>query len=240
MGTQVAAGTVIRNATSEDLPAIMDVERDWPRSERAPVEKMAARLERFPEGVFVGEVEGRVVGVTTSCPTVYEPDHVDVFTSWDAVTNKGWLRDRDEIAGANAVYIVSTGIKKAYRGSGLFRPLIGRQIDLSRRLGLRYCVTGVILEGYAAYLRDNAPLPAADYALLRPNGCHVDPLLEKARHAGFRVPDARHVVPGYFASEGALDWSAIMVYDAEKDLPPTLSGAYPGRARRTGKHHVSR
>lgn len=205
--------TAIRNATERDLPAIMRVERDWPPGQRASRPKFEARLRRFPEGVFVAVHDGQIVGVTTSCLLRYEPHQVGGFTSWDAVTNEGWLVDREQVARPNAVYVVSTGIMKAYRGRKIFPGLIGAQVELSRRLRLRYCVTGAILDGYAAYCREHGAIGAREYALAMENGTYIDPLLRKLHRIGFVVPDERSVVPEYFASEDAHDWSAIMVVD---------------------------
>jgi len=205
--------TSIRNATERDLPAIMRVERDWPPGQRAPRKKFAARLRRFPEGVFVAVHEGQVVGVTTSCLLRYEPEQVGGFTSWDAVTNEGWLVDREQVVSPNAVYVVSTGIMKAYRGRRIFPGLVGAQVELSRRLGLRYCVTGAILDGYAAYCKAHGETDARGYALKMENGTYIDPLLRRLHRLGFVVPDERSVVPEYFASEDAHDWSAVMAVD---------------------------
>lgn len=203
----------IRNATTLDLDGIVGVERDWPEGQRAPQAKFESRLTLFPEGVFVAEVDGRIVGVTTSCLMRYEARAVGKFTSWDAVTNDGWLVDRTKVDRPNAVYVVSTGIAKAFRGRRIFPRLISAQVELSRRLGFGYCVTGAILEGYARHCRERGDIAAPSYALSMSGGTYVDPLLRKLHGVGFVVPDERHVVPEYFASEEAHDWSAIMVVD---------------------------
>jgi hypothetical protein len=214
LGDARSAGSVdvvVRNAAAADLDGIMAVEEDWPAEQRAPRSKFESRLERFPEGVFVAEVDGRVVGVTTSCLIRYDAEHAGRFTSWDAVTNDGWLRPREEVEDANALYVVSTGIMKAYRGLRIFPKLFGAQVELTEELGLDYCVTGAILEGYAAWCREHGDVDARTYALTTRDGVYVDPLLRKLQRLGLAVPDERHVVPEYFASEDAHDWSAIMV-----------------------------
>ena len=204
----------VRRATPADLPGIMDVEEDWPEEQRAPRAKFESRLAKFPEGVFVAMVEDEVVGVTTSCLTRYDADHLDQFTSWDLVTNDGWIAERSDVPDANAVYVVSTGIKQAFRGLSIFSKLIGAQVELSRRLALPYCVTGAILEGYGEHCRANGAIAASAYALLsREDGAYVDPLLRKLHRVGFRIPSPLHVLPEYFACEDAHDWSVLMVVD---------------------------
>jgi len=204
----------VRRATVADLPGIMEVERDWPEGQRAPQAKFEARLERFAEGVFVALVGAEVVGVTTSCLTHYADDKLGAFAAWDAVTNDGWINDRSEISDPNGVYVVSTGIKQAFRGLSIFPQLIAAQIALSKQLQLRYCVTGAILEGYAEYCRAHGPTDARVYALLMgEQGTYIDPLLRKLQRVGFCIPDERHILAEYFASEDAHDWSVLMVVD---------------------------
>lgn len=204
---------IIRNATRDDLPGIMEVEQDWPEGQRAPVEKMVARIEKSGAGVFVAVVDETIVGVTTSCLLRYDRDNLDRFKSWDDVTNHGWFFDPGEIKDPNAVYVVSTGIRKSHRGSGIFRKLIGAQIALSKRLGLRFCVTAAIMEGYAGYCKTHGPVSAKEYAITRKGDVFIDPLIEKLRRVGFDLPDERHVLAEYYASEDAHDWSALMVCD---------------------------
>jgi hypothetical protein len=204
----------VRPATLDDLPGIMEVERDWPEGQRAPQAKFEARLERFAEGVFVALVKDEVVGVTTSCLTHYSVDKLGAFAAWDVVTNDGWIKNRSETPDPNGVYVVSTGIKQAFRGLSIFPKLITAQIALSKRLQLRYCVTGAILEGYGEYCRGHGPTDARVYALLTGDtGAYIDPLLRKLQRVGFRIPDERHILPEYFASEDAHDWSVLMVVD---------------------------
>ena len=204
---------IIRNATLDDLPGIMQVEQDWPEGQRAPAEKMLARIEKSGPGVFVAVVDGAIVGVTTSCLLRYDREHLDRFTSWDDVTNHGRFFNPGEIKDTNAVYVASTGIRKSHRGSGIFRKLIGAQIELSKRLGLRFCITAAIMEGYANYCKIHGSVSAKEYALKRKGDAFVDPLIEKLRRVGFGLPDEHHVLAEYYASEDAHDWSALMVCD---------------------------
>ncbi|MBI3810945.1 MAG: hypothetical protein HY283_01890, partial [Nitrospirae bacterium] len=167
----------------------MQVEQDWPEGQRAPAEKMLARIEKSGAGVFVAVVDGAIVGVTTSCLLRYEPEHLNRFKSWDDVTNHGWFFNPGEIKNPNAVYVAPTGIRESHRGSGIFRKLIGAQIELSRRLGLRFCITAAIMEGYATYRKTHASVSAKEYALIRKGDAFVDPLIEKLRRVGFSLPD---------------------------------------------------
>ena len=209
---------VIRPATAGDLPGIMAVEEDWPEEQRAPREKFESRLRLFPDGVLVAAVDDEIVGVTTSCLTRYDVDRLEGFTSWDVATNDGWITAPGDVAGANAVYVVSTGIKQTFRGLSIFPKLIGAQVELSRRLGLRYCVTGAILEGYGEHCREYGAIPAGGYAFLaRHDGMYLDPLLRKLQRVGFEIPDRQHVLPEYFASEDAHDWSVLMVVDNARE-----------------------
>src|SRR5262245_26317557 len=101
----------IRQATKNDLEDILRVEEAWPAASRAGADKFLARLERFPRGFFLACIEEggreRVIGTITSMPVSYEPAQVGRFDSWGKVTNDGYLFEGRDLAGCNALYIVS-------------------------------------------------------------------------------------------------------------------------------------
>ena len=103
---QSAEPIQLRNATADDFPAVMEVEAEWPEGQRATVEKFRSRLSRFPQGFFVALIDERIVGISTSCVVRYDPQHLDRFSSWGAVTNDGYLPEPGTVKEPNALYIV--------------------------------------------------------------------------------------------------------------------------------------
>jgi hypothetical protein len=205
---------VIRNAVAEDLDQIMAVEESWPAGGRAPREKFVARLQRFPQGVFVAELDGRIYATITSCPIRYDPAEPDRLSTWAEVTNDGYLMEKHDLSACNALYIVSGIIDKSHRGSGIFAPMVKRQASLARALGLRYVVAGAFIPGYARHREEHGDITAAEYAFLRRGRRLVDPLLEMYSRLGFAVPDPNHVVKDYFPDAASLNYAALVVRKA--------------------------
>ncbi len=63
----------VRNACLDDLPGILAVEECWPEDQRAPAKVFISRLERFPRGFFVSEIEDRIVGLRRAAPVITTP-----------------------------------------------------------------------------------------------------------------------------------------------------------------------
>jgi hypothetical protein len=202
----------IRNATLADLPEILRVEESWPEAARAPREKFVARIEKFPQGFFVAERDGEMLATITACPIAYDPAHPKRLSSWDAVTNHGFLHDIGDLSGYNTVYIVSGVIVEAHRGGDIFERMVLTEVELARRMGYRYVIGGAVMPGYARYCERHGAIPAGDYALLRRGHHLADPLLDRYARIGFRVPDRDHVIAEYFPDDASLNNGALVVH----------------------------
>ena len=201
----------IRKAAAGDLDRIMAVEESWPDAARAPREKFVARLEKFPDGFFLVEQAGHVCGTITSCPLRYDPTRIHRLSSWNEVTNNGYLHDIEEIENYNSLYIVSGVVAKDVRGGDVFERLVDAEVSLAGTLGLEYVLAGAVIPGYARYLEKHGPIPAQEYVMLRRGKRLVDPFLEKYRRIGFTVPDKDHVIEEYFPDARSMNYAAIVV-----------------------------
>ncbi len=81
----------IRQASMNDVAEIIRVENEsWPLGEAATEEMFRSRIEVFPQGVFVAEYQGRLVGVVA-----FERMHYDLDTpisTWKEATDSGMIR----------------------------------------------------------------------------------------------------------------------------------------------------
>ena len=98
---------IVRQATASDLSAILEIEMDWPEEQRCTQEKFISRMDIFPEGFFVVELDSEVVAVSTSTLVKYNAESIQYFSSWDLCTNDGFLRHLEGFENYNALYIVS-------------------------------------------------------------------------------------------------------------------------------------
>jgi len=201
----------IRNATPGDLDAIARVEEDWPEEQRAGIDKFVSRLERFPEGFFVAEVDGQVAAVSTATLTHYDASDLSAFQSWEKCTNDGYFFPVVDSNVYNAVLIVSNGIMKQHRRRGIREGMINAHLELAARLGMEYAVTGAMIPGYKAYCLENGDIPAEEYAFMKKDGELIDPTLRKLASLGLILPDKRHIVRDYYPSPESGDYGALLV-----------------------------
>ena len=174
----------IRNAVEADLDGVMAVEAEWPEEQRAPREKFESRLERFPEGFFVVEADGGIVAVSTSTLTTYDPDDLGQFRTWEGCTNDGYLHPLGDRSDYNAYYIVSSGIRKAYRQGGIREALILSHLANAARLGLEFTVTGAMMPGYDRYCLEHGEIPGPRIRLPDARRRAARPHAEEAGLAG--------------------------------------------------------
>ncbi len=201
----------IRNAKPEDMDQIMAVEESWPEMARAPRDKFEARLQKYPQGFFVWEEDGRILATITSMPFTYDPENAKQFSNWDKVTGDGYLHDIGAQEDYNGIYIVSGIIEKDARGGDIFERMVNAQVELARSLGYKYVVAGAVIPGYKRYCVKNDAVPASQYVFMKRGNRLVDPLLDMYQKIGFEAPDADHVVREYFPDDASLNYAAIVV-----------------------------
>jgi len=209
----------IRNATAEDMDEIMREEQSWPQDARAPSGAMLARIEKFDKGFFLAiehDETGRelVVATITTMPIYFDDGAIHDFTSWDEVTNKGYLKDCD-IQQCNALYIVSGVIDSNYRGGNIFTPMVLREVELATSLGFSYVLAGAVMPGYRKYVDKHGPIPAYDYTQLRRGKHLVDPLLAMYEAIDFHVPNPHHVLKEYYPDDASKNYAALVIRDLE-------------------------
>lgn len=113
---------IIRNALPEDLDECFLVESSgFPPEEAATRETIRLRIETFPEGFFVAEMDGRVVGMLNS-----------------AATNKDDISDEElkqlighDPCGKNMV-VFALAVLPEFQKRGIARQLMSRFVDEAR------------------------------------------------------------------------------------------------------------
>lgn len=208
---------VFRQASLSDLDAILAVEQSWDEQGRANAETFLTRMQRFPQGFFVGCVqhgsEEPIVATVTSMPIRHNPQRLDTYKNWDSVTNGGKLFDRVNLADCNGLYIVSGIVDAAWRGHNVFAPGITAQLQLAARLGFRYVLAGAVIPGYRHHCEKHGETDAWTYCTTRRGSHLIDPLLSMYEALGFGLSDRRQVVPEYFPDYGSRNYAALVMRD---------------------------
>lgn len=203
----------VRQAKFDDIDEIMRVEESWPEHERASRDKMMARLEKFPVGFVVGEVDNKIVSTLTSCLIHYDPSAPDHFKNWDVVTNYGYLPDNGAIDNPNALYLVSAVIDKEMRGKQHYPRMVKAIVEVAKSLGVQYIVAGAVIPGYDAYCREHGNIDAREYVFMKKDdGGFIDRFMDIYRKLNFYVPDKDHVLENYYPDEASRHYAAIVVH----------------------------
>ena len=114
----------IRNVTEADLDGCYEVEiACWPPEEAAAKETVERRIAVFPQGFFVAESDGRVVGMLNSCCTDRE----------DLGDEELKQLIGHDIDGRNMV-VFALGVLPGFRKQGVAAALMLRFIRLAREL----------------------------------------------------------------------------------------------------------
>ncbi|HWG89412.1 MAG TPA: GNAT family N-acetyltransferase [Candidatus Thermoplasmatota archaeon] len=156
-GRHQQPGVALRRMTYDDVDAIEQLERlafqgipDDHLWKRGQVE---AHLDRFPEGQWVAELDGEVVG---SCTNLRIPYEVAVAPhTWHQITGGGYLATHDPEG--DALYGTEIMVHPGIRRMGIGRKLFQRRFQYVMEEGLRAFVTGGRLPGYGEYVREMRP-----------------------------------------------------------------------------------
>lgn len=114
----------IRNVTEHDLDACYRVElRCFPPSEAAPRERIGKRIRVFPEGFFVAELDGTVIGFVNGSSTNKED-----------VTDQAFKEMADHDPYGRNIVVIALAVVPEFRKKGIARKLMLRFIEESKRL----------------------------------------------------------------------------------------------------------
>ena len=116
---------LIRRVTARDLDACSDVESaSFPPSESASREKIARRIEQFPQGFLVADLGSRVVGHINSGAT-----------DEDDITDEAFKALVGHDPNGAHIVVFSLAVLSEFRGRGIATELMQTFVEESRRLG---------------------------------------------------------------------------------------------------------
>ncbi len=114
----------IRNVTEADLDGCYEVEiACWPPEEAAAKKTIERRIAVFPQGFFIAESDGRVIGMLNSCCTARE----------DLGDEELKQLVGHDVNGRNMV-VFALGVLPEFRRQGVAAALIARFIGFAREL----------------------------------------------------------------------------------------------------------
>jgi predicted amidohydrolase/GNAT superfamily N-acetyltransferase len=169
-------------------------------------EQVASQLAIFPEGQFAIEVDGRIVGSSSSL--VVDSSSHSEWHNWSAITDGGMIRNHDP--GGDMLYGMEIMVDPEFRGLKLSRRLYEARKQLARDLNLKGITIGGRIAGYGKYADT---MSAREYVERVMNKTLTDPVLTPQLSNGFVL---KGLIPDYFPSDSEshgyatyLEWSNL-------------------------------
>jgi GNAT superfamily N-acetyltransferase len=195
----------VRNTRSEDFAAIAEVSRAVyvgvpPWSER----QLSSHLAVFPEGQFVVELDGTIVGMAASLIVLW--DDYSMETSWRDFTDAGMFTNHDPARG-RTLYGAEVMVHPDAQGHGAGKALYAARRALVERRGLLRIRAGARLAGYS---RHAAAMTPEEYTQRVVRGELSDRTLSFQLSQGFVVigvaRDYLHHDPASHGHAAIIEW----------------------------------
>ncbi len=203
-----SAASISDEGKEQFLNEVIEVEKNsWPPELQAPKEKFASRLNLFSEGFFVVRVDGKIKGVSTSQITTYDDSSI---RTWDEITDNGTIKQTHSPSG-DSLYVVSVGVSAERQGKGIGGMLVQSQIDLAKKLGLKYLFLGARAPEYNAYCKKNGEIPVEEYLKLKnEKGDTLDPEIRFYKRQGLHPAK---IIPGFEPDTQSRDFGVVMLWE---------------------------
>ncbi|MCB0234451.1 MAG: GNAT family N-acetyltransferase, partial [Anaerolineae bacterium] len=140
----------VRPWQAEDIPAVVACQKvaysDYPQGAHYDQRAYELQFVAFPEGQVLAELEGKVIGYSTSIIVQLDDDN-HIYT-YNEITGDGAFSTHDP--SGDTLYGADIAVHPAYRGRGVSKRLYKARRRLMRRYNLRRMVAYGRLPGYNA------------------------------------------------------------------------------------------
>lgn len=168
-------------------------------------------LNIFPQGQFVAELNGRIVGLSISLVILW--DSYSLRHSWPEITNEGHF-DTHDLKG-RTLYGAEVCVDPTYRGQGVGQALYAARRNLCKAMNLKRIIAGGRLPDYHKYSQFMSP---EEYAKQVIWGDLYDPVLRFQLDQGF---DYCGILHGYLPSDLESIGNAALIVWLNKDYDKT-------------------
>ncbi len=204
MSKQKLTGLKIRRWKKSDIPAILACQRaaypDLNAKSMQDERKLGLQLAAFPEGQFLAENDGQVIGYCSSLIVLID-DNAPWY-SYDEITGVGTFSGHDP--GGDSLYGSDIAVRPEFRGQGVAATLYKRRKALLKRLNLRRMIAGGRIPGYAAYSKK---MTATQYVAAVQRGELKDMALSAHLKAGYEVKGVHYA---YLNDAESMNYATLL------------------------------
>lgn len=226
---------VVRIARPGDIPQMLELQRDcYPvlaTIAQWRAEHLASHQRNFPEGQFVADAGGRVVGY---CATLRVPSGIALQPhTFREITGRGTF-DTHDPAG-DVLYGAEIMVHPDYRRRGIAKRFYQVRFDLVRRSGIRYFAAGGRMPGFAEHRHR---MDADSYVRAVVAGRLTDRTLTAQLRSGLEV---RGVLPEYLTDPKSGNYATLLVWENPRSparAPPAAAGASPAGTPSKGRRRA--
>jgi ribosomal protein S18 acetylase RimI-like enzyme len=198
-------GFIIRNITESDIPKIVDLQKaSFPDMAAYgmiwPPFFIQSHMNIFPEGQLIAEVDGRIVGSSSSLIVSLRPDYAE--HTWYEITGQGLFTNHDP--NGDSLYGADISIHPKFRNKGIATMLYNVRKDMTMRMSLKRIVAGGRLYNYYIYAGE---MSAQEYAEKVVKGELKDPVLSFQLKNGFKFIK---VLSNYLYDKRSLNYASFI------------------------------
>jgi predicted amidohydrolase/ribosomal protein S18 acetylase RimI-like enzyme len=195
---------IVRTWTPEDIPGIVECHRaaypEYPKNAYYTERFYEMQYAAFPEGQFLAEIDGKIVGYATSL--IVQLDDDAHWYTYEEITGGGTFSTHDP--SGDTLYGADIGVRPEYRRMGISKLLYEKRIALMKRYNLRRMVAYGRIPGYTDYA---GKMTAEEYVQKVVAGELSDPALSAHLRAGYKV---RRVLLDFLWDDSSLNYSTLL------------------------------
>jgi predicted amidohydrolase/ribosomal protein S18 acetylase RimI-like enzyme len=212
--TKTSQKIIIRNWTEEDLPKVVQCQRAaYPEllgtDDDYDVRKYRLQLEAFPEGQFLAELQGQIVGFATTL--ILQLDNVTGDYRYDELTGAGTFSTHNPAG--DTLYGADIAVHPDFQKRGVSKRLYTARLRLLRRYNLRRMLAYGRLPHYEQYISLYTP---EEYIEKVVAGEVQDPALNAHLSAGYVV---KRLLFDYVSDEKSMGICTVLEYTNPKYKP---------------------
>ncbi|MCB9152120.1 MAG: bifunctional GNAT family N-acetyltransferase/carbon-nitrogen hydrolase family protein [Caldilineaceae bacterium] len=195
----------VRNWKEEDIPALVACHKaaypDYPENGGHYGERnFAMQLAAFPEGQFLAEIDGQIVGYATSI--IVQLDDDNQLYTYNEITGSGSFSTHEP--SGDTLYGSDIAVHPDYRQRGVSKALYEQRRKLLKRYNLRRMLAYGRIPGYSNYA---GRLTAREYVDKVVAGELSDPAINTHLKAGYRI---KGVLLDLFWDDSSLNYATVL------------------------------